>query len=56
MKVMKFGGTSVGSPSRMKEVVNLVTKSVEPVHRASAWRTERTNCRMYIQQTAGSEG
>lgn len=31
MKVMKFGGTSVGSPSRMKEVVNLVTKSDEPV-------------------------
>ena len=28
---MKFGGTSVGSPSRMKEVVNLVTKSGEPV-------------------------
>ncbi len=31
MKVMKFGGTSVGSPSRMKEVVNLVTKSGQPV-------------------------
>ena len=31
MKVMKFGGTSVGSPSRMKEVTKLVTKSGEPV-------------------------
>ncbi len=31
MKVMKFGGTSVGSPSRMKEVTELVTKSGEPV-------------------------
>ena len=31
MKVMKFGGTSVGSPARMKEVTNLVTKSGEPV-------------------------
>ena len=31
MKVMKFGGTSVGSPSRMKEVTQLVTKSGEPV-------------------------
>ena len=31
MKVMKFGGTSVGSPSRMKEVVKLVTKSGQPV-------------------------
>jgi aspartate kinase len=31
MKVMKFGGTSVGSPTRMKEVTKLVTKSGEPV-------------------------
>ncbi len=31
MKVMKFGGTSVGTPMRMKEVTNLVTKSGEPV-------------------------
>ncbi len=30
MKVMKFGGTSVGSPERMKEVAQLVTKSGEP--------------------------
>jgi aspartate kinase len=28
---MKFGGTSVGSPERMKEVTRLVTKSGEPV-------------------------
>ena len=31
MKVMKFGGTSVGTPKRMKEVTQLVTKSGEPV-------------------------
>ena len=31
MKVMKFGGTSVGTPQRMKEVTKLVTKSGEPV-------------------------
>ena len=30
MKVMKFGGTSVGSPERMKGVASLVTKSGEP--------------------------
>ena len=30
MKVMKFGGTSVGSPERMKGVATLVTKSGEP--------------------------
>lgn len=28
MKVMKFGGTSVGSPERMKGVASLVTESV----------------------------
>ena len=31
MKVMKFGGTSVGTPQRMKEVTELVTRSGEPV-------------------------
>ena len=31
MKVMKFGGTSVGTPQRMKEVTALVTKSGDPV-------------------------
>ena len=31
MKVMKFGGTSVGTPQRMKDVAALVTKSGEPV-------------------------
>ena len=30
MKVMKFGGTSVGSPERMKSVSALITKSGEP--------------------------
>lgn len=30
MKVMKFGGTSVGSPERMKNVSSLITKSGEP--------------------------
>ena len=31
MKVMKFGGTSVGTPQRMKDVSRLVTSSGEPV-------------------------
>jgi len=30
MKVMKFGGTSVGSPERMKNVASLITNSGEP--------------------------
>ena len=31
MIVMKFGGTSVGSPERMQGVAHLVTRSGEPV-------------------------
>ncbi len=31
MKVMKFGGTSVGKPQRMKQVAALVTANEEPV-------------------------
>ena len=31
MKVMKFGGTSVGTPARMKNVTKLVTASGQPV-------------------------
>ena len=31
MKVMKFGGTSVGTPERMKSVSSLITSSGEPV-------------------------
>lgn len=30
MKVMKFGGTSVGKPQRMKEVANLICNNSEP--------------------------
>jgi aspartate kinase len=31
MKVMKFGGTSVGKPERMQQVMELITKGDEPV-------------------------
>ncbi|MBK7098655.1 MAG: aspartate kinase [Sphingobacteriales bacterium] len=30
MKVMKFGGTSVGKPERMKQIASLLTKQTEP--------------------------
>ena len=30
MKVMKFGGTSVGSPTRIKNVATLITTSGQP--------------------------
>ncbi|HNA92713.1 MAG TPA: aspartate kinase [Chitinophagaceae bacterium] len=31
MKVMKFGGTSVGRPERMQHIASMVTKETEPV-------------------------
>ena len=31
MKVLKFGGTSVGTPQRMKEVVKLITDSDQKI-------------------------
>src|SRR5215217_1306635 len=31
MKVMKFGGTSVGRPERMHHIAGLVTNQTEPV-------------------------
>lgn len=31
MKVLKFGGTSVGSPERMKEVVKLVNNGEKKI-------------------------
>ena len=30
MKVMKFGGTSVGKPERMHQVASLITRDDEP--------------------------
>jgi len=30
MKIMKFGGTSVGKPERMKHIADMVTKETEP--------------------------
>ena len=43
MKVMKFGGTSVGSPERMKNVSTLVTSSGEPVFVVLSAMTGTTN-------------
>ncbi|MFI5141672.1 MAG: aspartate kinase, partial [Bacteroidia bacterium] len=31
MKILKFGGTSVGSADRMKSVATLIKKNTEPV-------------------------
>ena len=31
MKIMKFGGTSVGKPERMRQIAQLITADKEPV-------------------------
>ena len=43
MKVMKFGGTSVGSPERMKGVASLITESGEPTFVVLSAMTGTTN-------------
>lgn len=48
MKVMKFGGTSVGSSSRMKDVTKLVTASGEPVFIVLSAMSGTTNSLMEI--------
>lgn len=43
MKVMKFGGTSVGSPERMKNVASLVTASGKPTFVVLSAMSDTTN-------------
>lgn len=50
MKVMKFGGTSVGSPERMKEVASLVTKSGEPTFIVLSAMSGTTNALVEISK------
>ena len=50
MKVMKFGGTSVGSPERMKEVASLVTKSGEPTFIVISAMSGTTNALVEISK------
>ena len=40
MKVLKFGGTSVGSPQRMKEVSKLINDGEKKIVVLSAMRSE----------------
>ena len=57
---MKFGGTSVGSPARMKEVARLVTQSGEPVFVVLSAMSGTTNelvemsNRLYKKNTEGA--
>jgi aspartate kinase len=50
MKVMKFGGTSVGIPARMKEVVSLVTNQQEPVMLVLSALSGTTNALVSISE------
>lgn len=50
MKVMKFGGTSVGSSERMKEVASLVTKSGEPTFIVLSAMSGTTNALVEISK------
>ncbi len=54
MKVMKFGGTSVGKPQRMKEVANLVTASAEPVMVVLSALSGTTNALVEISNLLGT--
>ena len=49
MKVMKFGGTSVGSPERIKNVASLITKSGEPTFVVLSAMSGTTNTLMKIK-------
>jgi aspartate kinase len=51
MKVMKFGGTSVGAPHRMKEIALLVTSQKEPVIVVLSALSGTTNTLVKISDT-----
>ena len=50
MKVMKFGGTSVGSPERMKLVASLVTESGETTFIILSAMSGTTNSHIEISE------
>ena len=46
MKVLKFGGTSVGSAQRMKEVAKLITDGEQKIVVLSAMSGDRKSTRL----------
>lgn len=50
MKVMKFGGTSVGTPQRMREVAGLITASGEPTFVVLSAMSGTTNTLVEISE------
>ncbi len=53
MKVMKFGGTSVGKPERMNEIARLITKDAEPKIVVLSALSGTTNSLTEISQSLG---
>lgn len=54
MKVMKFGGTSVGKPQRMQEVAKLITKDDEPKIVVLSALSGTTNALVEISESLAS--
>ena len=54
MKVMKFGGTSVGKPQRMQEVASLITKDDEPKIVVLSALSGTTNALVEISESLAS--
>jgi aspartate kinase len=53
MKIMKFGGTSVGKPERMYQVAELVTKDAEPTIVVLSALSGTTNALVAISEKLG---
>lgn len=51
MKVMKFGGTSVGKPERMRQIAQLITADNEPVMVVLSALSGTTNALVQISQS-----
>ena len=54
MKIMKFGGTSVGRPERMHQVAQLITKSEEPTIVVLSALSGTTNALVEISKSLAS--
>jgi len=50
MKIMKFGGTSVGKPERMRQIAQLITADKEPVMVVLSALSGTTNALVEISQ------
>ena len=54
MRIMKFGGTSVGKPDRMHQVSQLITRDAEPTIVVLSALSGTTNALVEISNALGS--